>query len=217
MFDIPFFAAERVGARYGIGLTIEARLWGYLGLEIDVMLGWAFFGESTTWTYTEINTGTGDIARFETRSRESFTARTVRLPLLVKGILPIHGPTRLFLGFGPELAFGTSASAEFEQLGPDPLKGPRARFMALTAAHPDLDVCLTTALGVETDFGPVRLSTQFRLTYDLSQPSDYYERIHYEGELPWQTGNPGDHPTHGTIRARDTFTTQLYLSAQYVF
>ena len=222
-FDIPIFDETRAGAGYSLGLSAELRLWTYLGVEVDVLLAWDHYREKREWTYTEVDLGTGQIERFTTETEQRLSAFAVRIPILVKGILPVHGTTRLFLGIGPEVIIGTSTGATFEVIGGDPPKGTRATFQALYSAEPDVDVYVTGVFGVEGDLGPVRLSTQLRFSHNPSQPRGYYDRLRYSyqgpegGGLPWETGDPTDHPTHGEVRVQSSYAVQLLVGAQYVF
>jgi hypothetical protein len=152
------FAGDGGGIGYGIGLYGELRVIKFLGLETGVA-----YDNSSVWRNVTINGIIG--------TREKVTASSLRVPVLVKGILPI-GFGRASLGIGPEFIVPLSASASLEVTsGPAILQGTA---LAKTAGS----TMLTTDLGlVIAPPGPIEIPIDIRVSKNLSQPDAWMDRV----------------------------------------
>jgi len=213
-FDIPFFDEARAGFNASVGLFLEMRFVRYLGLEVGLSITRHKIIEDTEWTYTEYNQGTDRTERFTTKSDQELVWTSFHIPVIVKGVLPVGDAVRLSLGIGPEFSIGSYAYATFKQKGPDPLKGPRAKFLDLNASS-QTDTYLALQLGVDIKAGPMRIPIDLRWAYNLSQPDGYYDRVDFQGALPWETGVATDHPSTGTIQARNSMYLQLLVGVAF--
>lgn len=153
--DIGFTKA-RGGLGAGGGVWAEARFVRYLALETDLLFEWDTIWEHQDWWW----------GRTTTKAK----AWNFRLPVLVKGVLPL-GATRLSLGIGPEFVFPLSSSAEF--VLPTQVI-TNAGFKVRTRAS----TMLTMELGVTFELGyGIVLPVQIRAAYNASQPSSWGERV----------------------------------------
>ena len=213
-FDIPFFDEARAGFNSSVGLFVELRFVKYVGLEIGMFLTRHKLLEDTDWSYTEVDQGTGQVSRFETKTEQTLVWTSYHIPIIVKGILPIGDAVRLSLGIGPEFSVGSYAFATFKVASGDPLQGARARFTDLQAES-QTDTYLALQFGVDVKAGPFRIPIDLRWAYNLSQPDSYYDRVTFKGALPWETKNPNDHPSAGTFKARDSMYLQLLVGVAF--
>ncbi len=77
------------GSKSGVGVSLEGRVFGALGLQVDILR----VSEDAT---AEIN-----------RVKNHLEQTALHVPVYAKGILPF-GPVRPFVGFGPEFVFGVT-------------------------------------------------------------------------------------------------------------
>lgn len=222
VFDIPFFDEARAGFNSTIGLFMEMRFVRYLGLEVGLFITRHKILEDTDWTYTEVDQGTGRIDRFSTKTEQELVFTSYHVPVIVKGILPVGDAVRLSLGIGPEFAIGSYAYATFKKVSGDDLRGARAQFTDLQAES-QTDTYLALQFGVDIKAGPFRVPIDLRWAYNLSQPDGYYDRITYfvpdpnrpNEKIRWQPGDPAEHPTSGTIKARNSMYLQLLVGVAF--
>jgi hypothetical protein len=152
------FAGDGGGIGYGIGAYGELRVVKFLGLEVGVA-----YDNSSMWRNVTIN-GAVD-------TREKFTASNLRIPLLLKGILPL-GLGRASIGIGPELIVPLSASASVEVIS-----GP-GQVGAEPVARTASSTMLTTDLGlVIAPPGPIEIPIDLRVSKNLSQPDAWLDRV----------------------------------------
>ena len=162
----------------GAGLLLEAHALQFLALEIDVLYQTNAFLEN-------IN---GDQAHIYTRYNQ------VRLPLLVKGVLPL-GATELSLGVGPEFTFGTKA-----WLDTDGMVNPSGfDAVSVNDTFVDLD------LGVTFRVWKLAIPLSLRTGFNLSQPKQWTKRFDTFSA------------TRLVVKASETYQFSLLLGVAYVF
>jgi len=152
----------------GGGLYTELRvLWGYLGLEVDVL-----FERNSSWHNVTWNNVLGVDWVLKWTS--------LRVPILVKGIIPTS-PVRISLGMGPEIVAGLGAETDLivtkgEDLVPaTDIDGLRQAF--ITEAQ--TDTYFTLDLGFAAEVWQLAVTFDIRAGFNLTQPSDHDDRITY--------------------------------------
>lgn len=203
-FDMPFFDETRAGYNIAFGVIGEARFVQYVGIEAGLFFVRHKILEDTDWTYTE--TASGVPVVYRNHSEQNMTFTKLRVPILLKGYLPVGPKVRLSLGIGPEFAWGLYSRASFKV--DSPLKGNHKTFTTLKTEDVD-DIGLTVAAGVVIDAGVVKVPIELRFNYNFSQPSKYKDRISYD-QIP-----PAGFPTQATLVARDSLYAQLLLGVLY--
>jgi len=152
----------------GGGLYAEFRvLWGYLGLEIDLL-----FETNTIWheiTWNQV---------LETNWILSWTS--MRLPILLEGNLD-SDLIRISLGFGPEFVVGLGAETEIEitsgrqYISDADLANLRSSF----TTEKQTDTYLTLGLGLAVKVWRLAISLDLRAGFNMTQPEDHDDRITY--------------------------------------
>jgi hypothetical protein len=162
---IPFnynglgFAGDGGGIGYGIGAYGELRVIKFLGLETGLA-----YDHSNIWRNVTIN-GVGE-------TKETFTMSSLRIPILLKGILPL-GFGRASLGIGPEFIVPLSASASVDVTsGPIVIQGAA---LAKTAGS----TMITTDLGlvIEVPVVGIEIPIDFRFSKNLTQDDAWLQRV----------------------------------------
>jgi hypothetical protein len=143
------------GLAVGGGLALEARLFGFLGLEID-----GIFSRDR---------GRGEVRIDGREGQVTLGQSAVHVPILLKGVLPLPG-LRPFLVAGPELVLPLPAKAEVEPAG-------SVRAVVGTARY----TMLTTGVGAELKLPlpslDLRASFSLRGSYRLGSSSELSERV----------------------------------------
>ncbi|AWV91128.1 hypothetical protein DN745_18060 [Bradymonas sediminis] len=170
--DSGFYPGFGIGP--GVGLSLEARILGVLGLESGVY----YMGDNLTgWQDKSVNS----IPRGRVTMEHQVSA--LHVPVLLKAVAPSAG-LKPFLGLGLEFVFQQSSSLEYrterensndptiDQYGP--LFSERNRVS--TASYMMLQ--LTT--GVEIDLGVVRVPVELRAGYNLGWDDSFDARVKVE-------------------------------------
>lgn len=174
--DTGFYPGFGIGP--GVGLSLEARLLGMVGLESGIY----YMGDNLTgWQDKSVN----GIDRGRVTMEHEVTA--LHVPLLIKGVIPTPG-LKPFLSLGVEFVFQQSSSLEYrterdndndatiDQYGPI----FNTRNNVATANYTMLQ--LTT--GVEIDLGVVRVPIEIRAGYNLGWDDSFDARVDAEGVGP---------------------------------
>lgn len=183
----PLFSDDTTGWSYGGGPFAELRILTYLAFEIDVLFFEQERVEETAWSV-----GPG---RIDTRLRWT----GLRVPILVKGVLPL-GATRLWLGAGPEVAVGITSSTEV-----DVRENPTTPPPNITS-HTVTDVYFLTTLGAAFALDPLTLTLEARVAYNLTQPADFRDRVDYDEAV-----------REMSLRAASTLDMRLLVGLAYDF
>jgi hypothetical protein len=183
-----FFTTTRGGWSYGGGVFAELRVLKYLGLEVDFL----FFAHTIKQDTTR---RVGGVAVLETEERFEWTS--LRIPILVKGVLPL-GMVRLWLGLGPEIAVPLTASASLD-------KAIQAEFHTRTGT----DVYLATALGLVIEVGPIGIPIDLRFSWNATQPRKYDDLVQVELDQNVVRAV--------TVRASNTVDARLLIGVAYEF
>jgi hypothetical protein len=148
----------------GGGLYTEFRiLWGYLGLEFDLL-----FDHSKNWCDIDFNT-------LETSWIYSFTS--LRMPILLKGNL-LTDTTRVSFGIGPEFAVGLSTDTDIEF---GQTFGAADQWRQNFTARKQNDTFLCFDLGLALKVWELAITIDLRYSYNLSQPDKYEDRTEVVG------------------------------------
>jgi hypothetical protein len=202
-FDMPFFDETRAGYNIAFGLFGEVRFVQYVGIEAGLFFVRHKLLEDTDWTYPDPTLGA---TVYRNHSEQTLTFTKLRVPILLKGYLPVSPKVRLSLGVGPEFSWGLYSSATFKI--DKKLKGNHASFTTLKTQNVD-DIGLVVATGIVIDAGVVKVPIELRFSYNFSQPAKYNDRVTYDQI------SPAGFPTTATIIARDSLYAQLLLGVLY--
>ncbi len=152
----------------GGGLYTELRvLWGYLGLEVDVL-----FERNSSWHNVTWN------GVLETDWILKWTS--LRVPILIKGIIPTR-PVRISLGVGPEIVAGLDAETELvvkrgeDRAAPGDIDRLREGFVT----EAQTDTYLAADLGFAFEVWQLAVTLDLRAGFNLTQPSKHDDRIEY--------------------------------------
>jgi len=150
------FTKTRAGYGTGGGLFAQAAFLKYLAAEFDILLEYDALWEDQDW------------GGASTRTRANTT--NLRLPLLVKGILPLPGLSLSF-GIGPEFVIPVSKSASLSV----PANVTNVfKFKVRTKTS----VMLTMDLGADIDLPlGLFLPVSIRASYNMTQPSKWGDRV----------------------------------------
>lgn len=162
-----FWADDQFYWGGGGGVFIEGNAFKYLGLEIDLL----FEANSLTFNYTLNNFEYDYYTQFD----------QLRIPILIKGVLPLGESVEMSLGIGPEFVFGLSAGVETD----------RRTNLVLPAANQQADALIEGMYDAETEDGTffdvnlgiaikvwkLVIPIDLRAGFNLSQPADYDERV----------------------------------------
>lgn len=159
-YDGLGFVGTAGGFGYGALAYYELRIIKFIGLEVDVAYQHGTFKRKIT-----INPGLGtgvDIT-------ESVALSSFRLPILAKLNVPL-GLGRLWLGLGPEFTVSQSSSGKLDSS------------VAVQGGIATRDVKPTYGTGglglvIEIPAIGIDIPIEFRASKNLSQPSNYAERV----------------------------------------
>jgi len=152
----------------GGGLYTELRiLWGYLGLEIDLL-----FETNTIWheiTWNQV---------LETKWNLSWTS--MRLPILLEGNLD-SDLVRVSLGLGPEFVVGLGAETDLEVTDGEQYisAADLANLRSAFTTEKQTDTYFTLGLGIAVKVWQLAISLDLRAGFNLTQPEDHDDRITY--------------------------------------
>jgi hypothetical protein len=204
--EMPFFNSTAAGYTASFGVTGELRVVEHLGLEIGAFFTRHKLMQPAVWSYQYLEGG--KLTEFYTQTDQTMTFVKFRLPILVKGIIQASERVRVWLGVGPELAWGLHSSASYEY--DEAPAGPPSAFTTLDVRDVD-DVGFLTGAGVVIDAGVVQIPIELRFTYNFSQAARYFDRIAFD-----QMPSPSvDYPTRGTLNGRNSMYAQLLVGATY--
>lgn len=184
--DAPAFAGNAGGAGFGGGLYGEARILKYLGLELDFLYDASAMQRD--YTLNQVNKWT-----------EKVSMKTLRLPLLLKGILPVPFG-RIWLGVGPEFVIPAGAEGDIE------LKSGVSPGNYLHAEQPG-NTLLTFGPGFVFDLpSELELTVDLRFSHNGGQPESWPDRVNAD-LLAWKA----------TVQAQTTWDFRLALGLGYQF
>lgn len=173
---VPFDGSAG-GWAAGGGLAMEFRaLWGYLGLEFDVLIE-----RNTMWTEITHSMIENSFETEWAKTKWFIDWTSVRLPLLLKAYAPI-GWVRFTVAIGPEFVVGMGANAEFSYLELDDDADAVFVQEATEAgtknfhARVQTDTYLCVALGLLFELGSTVVNFDVRYAYNFTQPRDYEDR-----------------------------------------
>lgn len=150
------FTRPRGGVGAGGGLFAEVRFIEFIAAEMDLLFEWDSLWEHQDWWWGTTTT------RAETVN--------LRIPLLVKGVLPLGG-VRLSLGIGPEFVVPLSSKGKLSTpAGVITNAGFRVR--TKTSTMVTMEAGVTIALGLH-----LVLPIQIRAAYNATQPSNWADRV----------------------------------------
>ncbi len=182
----------------GGGLYTELRaLWGYLGLEIDLL-----FDHSRNWSSNTIN----NVVEINWISMSN----ALRIPLLLKGNIEMES-VRFYLGIGPEFVIGLDAGTDIEvtegseYVGQDDINDLKQLFKAKTQT----DTYLCVDLGLAVKVWELAITVDLRYGYNLTQPSKYEDRVNIE--------NVGGNSYAFTTISSNTMDGRILLGLAYEF
>ena len=182
----PFFHEERAGWSAGAGIYGELRILKFLAIEIDLLFIHQVLMEDTTH-YS---------ARGSAKTEEEVRWTTLRIPILVKGVLPL-GIVRLWVGIGPEFTVTLDSSAS--------IKLPKGVTTGYSLKAREVnDIYLTTALGIVISVGPIAIPIELRFGYNLQKPDRYADLVSAAG-------------TRVSIRAANSMEARLLVGVGYEF
>jgi len=177
---VPFDGSAG-GWAAGGGLQIDLRiLWGYLGLEFDVLIE-----RSTMWTEITHSMIENNFESEWATTKWFIDWTNVRLPLLLKAYAPI-GWARFTIAIGPEFVVGTGANAQFSYLQLDSDADPVFLQEATDAgtknfhAKVQTDTYLCVGLGLFFPLGKTAINFDVRYAYNFTQPRDYEDRANVD-------------------------------------
>src|SRR5690554_3384877 len=174
--DTGFYPGFGIGP--GVGLSVEARLLGMIGLET----GLYYMGDHLTgWQDKSVN------GVEQGRVTMEHEVSALHVPLLIKGVVPTAG-IKPFLGLGVEFVFQQSSSLEYRSDS----KGANGNWVAdhaeifNTRNHTTEAsyVMLQLTTGVEIDLGIVRVPIEIRAGYNLGWDDSFDARVEAEAGGP---------------------------------
>jgi len=232
-FSLPVFDGTRAGYVLSGGVFVEAIIYEHLGFEVGLHFVHRTLLEDIDWSFTD-NTG-GSLTAFESHTEEEVTWHAFNVPILIKGMIRTDN-TRVSLGVGPELAFVERASSKFKITdgalqsddasdgtfpfascfdGKARLPGTRCNFERI-GAKPQDSVYLTVAFGIEIAAGEhFVVPIDLRWSYNLSQESDYLDRVEVDPDTIPTAANPNVRPSGVDIRTLDSMFGELRIGFAY--
>ncbi len=181
----------------GGGLYTEFRvLWGFLGLEFDLL-----FDHAKNWCGIDYNSIVD--------TEWIYTATSLRMPLLLKGNLEMKA-ARVGLGIGPEFVIGLKTGTDIQITDGETYTNPadvdlwRSRFHS--KKQTDTHLCVN--LGIAIKVWKLAITIDLRYSYNLTQPDDYLDRVEYTGP---------DNATDITTLASHTMDGRFLLGIAYEF
>ncbi|MEB2311978.1 MAG: hypothetical protein OZ921_15135 [Sorangiineae bacterium] len=158
------FAGNGGGFGWGFGGYGELRFAGHLGLELGLLYDSSEIRRDVTYNRV-------------VKVRERFTTSSVRLDLLVKGILPFPGG-RVWAGLGPEFVLSSSADAKNEITEGKQYVGNASDIEGLIRADAKRPVLLALGLGMVIHAGElIEIPIDARALDNLSQEDAWRDRV----------------------------------------
>ncbi len=155
------FAGSAGGFAYDLGGYVEARFIKVIGVEADVLYDSTILQRNVTYDNV-------------VKTTEKVTMTGARIPLLIKGILPLPA-FRLWAGIGPEFLVGESAKPDLSVTSsPIPVTG----VSGLIHAKAKSSTLLALALGMVFDLpASLELPIDLRASKNLSQDDSWSDRV----------------------------------------
>jgi hypothetical protein len=159
-----------------VGLALDIRAMGIVGLETGLHLS---FDNAKGWNDLKVN---GQVA---TRINQEQSTTSMRIPLLLKVGSP-DGTVKPALGLGVEFVVQSDSTIEYSeekragQLG----AGELERLQARNQIEPSSYTLGVVSLGLEIDFGNLRMPIELRAAYNLGYDDGFAERVRVEGDNP---------------------------------
>lgn len=232
-FSLPVFDGTRAGYVFSGGLFVEAIIYEHLGLEVGLHFVHHTLLEDIDWSFTDDTDGS--ITSHESHSEQEVTWHAFNVPILMKGMIRT-GNTRVWLGVGPELAFVERATSKFKITdgalqsddasdgtfpfascfdGKARLPGTRCNFERI-GAKPEESLYLTVAFGIEIAVGEhFAVPIDLRWSYNLSQESDYLDRVEVDPDTIPTAANPSVRPSGADIKTLDSMFGELRIGFAY--
>jgi hypothetical protein len=186
VFGLPGSAG---GFSYGGLGYYELRIIKFIGIEADLSYQRGSFKRKTTFN---------DVYEYT----ESVDINSLRLPILAKLNLPM-AVGRFWLGVGPEFTLYQSSSGKVEQTG-----GPGTGQSIAIQTRNVKPTYGTAGLGfvLEIPIIGIDIPIEFRASKDLSQPSNWNERVTYDANA-----------RNESIRAESSWVFRLGVGLGYRF
>jgi hypothetical protein len=185
------FAGDGGGVGFGGGVYVEGRVLTFLGAEVGLTYDSSVLQRDVT------------ISGGPTKVTEKVTTSSWRVPLLVKGILPVPFG-RLSLGLGPEFVFAGSSDPSLSVTS-GPATGTTS---SLLQANTSNSTMLTGDLGLTLELPfSLELPVDLRASKNLSQESDWTKRV----DLPTSVTSPY------TVNAQNSWDFRLSVGLGYRF
>lgn len=190
------FTELRGGVGAGGGIYVEARFIEYIGIELDLFIEWNRIWEEQTWYFPwgSVMTTTKP------------TTVDLRIPLLVKGVLPLPG-VRLGLAVGPEFIVPLETRSVV-----DTPAGTTFDFKV----ESNFRTLVTFGLNivVELPYG-LELPIDLRASYNPMQPSKWEDRATLT--MNGQPAKLGQTINGLTLRYENSWDIRLLLGLGYEF
>jgi hypothetical protein len=161
-----------------IGIAVDVRAWGVVGIETGLTYS---YDNARGWNDLK----DGASGQVISRINQDQSTTSLRIPLLIKVSSP-DGMVKPVLGLGFEFVRQLDSSLEYSeerragQLAPGELE----RLQNRNLIEPSNYTLGVLSLGLEIDFGPLRMPIELRAAYNLGYDSSFDERIRTEGDNP---------------------------------
>lgn len=150
------FTEPRGGVGAGGGVFVEARFIEFLALEMDLLFEWDSLWEHQRWWWGQTTT--------------KAEAVNLRIPLLVKGVLPL-GVVRLSLGLGPEFVLPLTSKGELRVPS-----GVVTNSFFTVRTKTSTMITLETGVSISLGLGFV-VPIHVRAAYNVTQPQAWSDRV----------------------------------------
>lgn len=161
-YDGIGFAGNAGGMGWGAGIYGEARFIKFVGLEIGLT-----YDSSTLLRNVDMNVS-GTLLKV----REQVDTKSLRIPILVKGILPVPFG-RLAAFIGPELVRPSSVSASNEITNND-----QAQMLTKISGIERNSTMLTMGMGLTIELpAELELPIELRASKNMSQDAEWAKRV----------------------------------------
>jgi hypothetical protein len=170
-YQWPGFQASASGFGYGALAYYEFRLQKFFGIEAAVAYQHGSFHRNVTFTYSY---QTPPPISETVTVVETVSTNALRLPILAKAVIPL-GITRTWLGVGPEFTLVQWSAANAAQMS----GGTNVIEAGLFTTRNPTPTFATFGLGLvfELPRSNLEISTEFRASKNLSQPSAWSNRV----------------------------------------
>lgn len=194
-----YWGDNQFGMGGGGGAFFETNILGFLALELDLIY------EINSLSFNQTING------FEYDYTTQFGQ--VRLPLLVKGVLPLGPILELSLGIGPEFVFGTSAETkvDFLTVPSNAMLVQQANILQTSYQAQSTDgTFFTLDLGLSIKIFRLFFPIDLRLGINLDQPSSYQQRVA-------KSYNENNVYGVNTVKAIESYHFALLAGVGYIF